>query len=123
MKYALKSIIHHASEIQTRTSAPAHGTHMTQSCGSVCFGRDSDLYELMQALEVMAQLLPKFHGPPNLAASAKRFNSPILCPTLHPLRLGTARLGGTLKMTFTQQHAGVLDLTYHAWGFVRRGEP
>lgn len=36
------------------------------------FGRDSDLYELMQALEVM----PNSHSPPNLAASAQRFNSP-----------------------------------------------
>lgn len=47
--------------VHTQTSALAHQA-----------GRDRDLYELMQALEVMVRLLPKFHSPPNTAAIALR---------------------------------------------------
>lgn len=38
----------------------------------VRLGRDRDLYELMQALKVMALALPTFHSPPNTAATALR---------------------------------------------------
>lgn len=81
------------------------------------FGGDSDLYELMQALEVMAQLLSTFHSPPNSAAIALRdlivhFALNIASP---PLMRG---LRQDPEMTFTVQHnsSGLLDLTYCAQG-------
>ena len=71
------------------------------------FGGDSYLYELMQALEVMAQLLPEFHSPPNQPANAKRFNCPF-CAQQNIFPVQAKLTSGALN--------DIYCTTKHLWG-------
>ncbi len=111
---SILTFAHIRMNADTHTHTHTH-THTTSTFAQ-CVGRDSDLYELMQALEVMPQLLP-------------------ISSTAHPTRLLLPRdvivhlacsiaslpfrhsLPQDHLMTFAvQQNASVLNLTNRAQG-------